>query len=528
MQGKSAVPMVCQYAFNDPQDESQSKGDGCMRLDCRFAACDPTSDYVPRNPADSVLYKVVAENLETFLARQGQRERIVPRFVERELRKFLDCGILAHGFLRMHCDACGRDRLVAYSCKGRGLCSSCCGRRMADTAAHLVDRVLPRVPIRQWVLSFPMPLRYRLAYDSRLVRDVLHIFIRAVFASLRRRARACGIRDVQCGAVTFVQRFGGAINLNIHFHSLVLEGVYYQDDGQKIRFKRLPPPCNAEVARVTVCIARRITRLLERRGLGPAADPEEADPLLRDQPLLAELYAASLQGRITVGPRAGNLLTAFGADTEDVSAAVPSGPRCAAVSGFSLHANVCIPAKARRQLENLCRYAARPAVATERLSVLPDGRLLYRLRHRWRNGATHVVFEPLEFVAKLAALVPAPMSNLVRYHGLLSPAARWRSAIVPSTPEAEAEHHDGCSAGKQPDRSEKSKPGCSHPRNYSWAELMKRVWELDVLKCDRCGGRMRILAAIHSPDAIRGILECLGLPTRTPPICPVLEQEFLK
>jgi hypothetical protein len=167
-------------------------------------------------------------------------------------------------------------------------------------------------------------------------------------------------------------------------------------------------------------------------------------------------------------------------------------------------------------------------VATERLSVLVDGRLLYRLRHRWRNGATHLVFEPLEFVAKLAALVPPPMFNLVRYHGLLSPAARWRSAIVPFAPEAEPPHHDGCSTGKQPDRGEKSKPACSHPRNYSWAELMKRVWELDVLKCDRCDERMRILAAIHSPDAFRGILECLGLPTRAPPICSALrnEQEF--
>jgi hypothetical protein len=133
-------------------------------------------------------------------------------------------------------------------------------------------------------------------------------------------------------------------------------------------------------------------------------------------PLLAELYAASVQGRIAVGPRAGIFLTAFGAETEDDGVAVRSVPRCAAVSGFSLHANVCIPAKARRQLENLCGYAGRPAVATERLSVLPDGRLLYRLRHRWRNDATHVVFEPLEFVAKLAALVPSPMFNLVRYY----------------------------------------------------------------------------------------------------------------
>ena len=234
----------------------------------------------------------------------------------------------------------------------------------------------------------------------------------------------------------------GEIRSIVASHSLVLDGVYYLEDERKIRFKRLPPPSNAEVARVTARIARRITRLLNRRGPGPQADPEEADTLLRDHPLLAELYAASVQGRITIGPRGGSYLTALGSEKED-EGAVPSVPRCAAVSGFSLHANVCIPAKARHQLENLCRYTARPAVATERLSVLPNGWLLYRLRHPWRNGATHVVFEPLEFVGKLAALVPPPMFNLVRYHGILSSAARWRSSIVPFAPEAaDPAHHD--------------------------------------------------------------------------------------
>lgn len=517
--------MVCQYPVRLLHDESLGHRDGLARLCDGFAVCDPPSEYSPRNPADGTLYKVVAQNLETFLSGQRLRDRIVPRFVERELRKFLECGVLAHGFLRVHCDACGCDRLVAYSCKGRAVCSSCGGRRMADTAAHLVDRVLPKTPVRQWVLSFPIALRYRLAYDSRLVRDVLHIFIQAVFASLRRQARAhAGIRKAQCGAVTFVQRFGGAVNLNVHFHSLVLDGAYYLDERQRLRFKRLPPPGDAEVARVAACIARRIERLLGRRGLGPTADPEEADTLRRDQPLLAELYAASIQGRIALGPRAGHRITALEDGTEEDSYVLTS-PRCASVNGFSLHANVCIPARARRQLENLCRYVARPAVATERLSVLPDGRLLYELRHRWRNGTTHIVFEPLEFLAKLAALVPPPRFNLVRYHGILAPAARWRSSIVPFDPGAgDPMQHVGCGA-----ESTSLQPERCHPRNYTWAELMKRVFELDVLVCDRCGGRMRILSAIHSPEAIRGILDCLGLPSRAPPISPALsgEPDFL-
>ncbi len=117
--------------------------------------CESGGVYNPRHAEETILYSVVSENLETFLAMQQQRERTVPRFVERELRSFLECGILSHGFIRVHCDACGRDRVVPYSCKGRGFCGSCCGRRMADTAAHLVDRVLPEVPMRRWVLSLP-------------------------------------------------------------------------------------------------------------------------------------------------------------------------------------------------------------------------------------------------------------------------------------------------------------------------------------------------------------------------------------
>src|SRR2546427_9008335 len=87
-------------------------------------------------------------------------------FVEREMRAYLSCGVLACGFLRLKCESCGKDRLLPLSCKGRSVCPSCCGRRMADTAAHLVDSVFPHVPVRQWVLSLPFALRYRLARNS--------------------------------------------------------------------------------------------------------------------------------------------------------------------------------------------------------------------------------------------------------------------------------------------------------------------------------------------------------------------------
>jgi len=505
--------------------------------------------YARRRPEETILYQVVREQLETFLARARERDRPVPRFVERELRAYLECGILAHGFLRVHCDACGFDRLLAFSCKGRAFCPSCGGRRMADTAAHLVDRVLPEVPVRQWVLSLPFALRYRMAWDSRLAAEVLGIFVRAVFASLRRRARhQWGVRRGQCGAVTFVQRFGDALNLNVHFHSLVLDGVYERGPAGTVRFHPLPPPENAEVERVAREIARRLGSLLERRGLGPEADPSEADPLGADEPLLAALYGASVFGRIATGPRAGQPVLRLGDRIDADDLPVLQGERCASVAGVSLHANVAVPARDRLRLERLGRYAGRPPVATERLSRLEDGRLLYRLKNRWRDGTTHIVFEPLEFVAKLAALVPPPRFHLVRYHGILGPCASERDRVVPvphdpehgdpsparpdpARPPADGTHASSGDStrgrpgadGREPQREPvppAGEPSPSRPRRLSWAELMRRVFAIDVLECARCGGPMRILAAIHSPEATRAILECLGMLSRAPPALP--------
>ncbi len=195
----------------------------------------PTLAFPRHRPEGTALHRALRENLETFLARAEQSGRSVPRFVVRELRAYLQCGLLPFGFVRVRCTQCGVERLVAFSCKGRGFCPSCVGWRMADTAAHLVDRVVPEVPVRQWVLS-------------------LHV--RALFGALRRRAREdLGVANGRCGAVTFVQRFGDALDLNVHFHTLALDGVYV-DCRQGVRFRPLPPPTDAEIERVARGLAR--------------------------------------------------------------------------------------------------------------------------------------------------------------------------------------------------------------------------------------------------------------------------------
>ena len=164
------------------------------------------------------------------------------------------------------------------------------------------------------------------------------------------------------------------------------------------------------------------------------------------------------------------------------------------------------------------------------LEPLADGRLLYRFKRPWRDRTTDVVFEPLELLEKFVAIIPAPKAHLVRYSGILGPAAKWRVLIVPvgsagvsttmldsaCAPET-AVSTDSLALEEAVVPAESSPVGprtVPHPRNYTWSELMKRVWALDVLEYPRCRSRMQSLAAIHPPDATRKILECLGLPSR--------------
>jgi hypothetical protein len=121
--------------------------------------------------------------------------------VGRAFWDYLDCGIPQRGFAILRCPSCDRSRLVKFSCKNRGFCPSCLGRRMCQTAAHLVDRVLPHVPIRQWVLSLPIPLRFTLARQPKLRSKVLEVFLRVVFRWYQKRVEAEGAPRGQSGAV---------------------------------------------------------------------------------------------------------------------------------------------------------------------------------------------------------------------------------------------------------------------------------------------------------------------------------------
>lgn len=268
------------------------------------AAAAHTVRYERRRPEKTLLHRLVRKHLETFLAEiQARTGTGLPAFVRGESEAFLECGILAHGFLRVRCAGCAHEKLVAFSCKRRGFCPSCGARRMAQSAAVLVDEVIPQVPVRQWVLSFPIGLRILFAARPELLSPALRIVHRVIAGFLLRLA---GLKraTADTGAVTLIQRFGSAANLNIHLHCLVLDGVYRRTGGEPVFQEARASTCEALqglLEKIIVRLLRGLTRLgylAQEEGMSYLADLDPDNPL-------RPLQAASRTYRVAFGPRAG-------------------------------------------------------------------------------------------------------------------------------------------------------------------------------------------------------------------------------
>ena len=191
--------------------------------------------YARREPEKTALYQVLQEHLLTFEQEWTDKSdgRTLPKFVTDELHGFMSCGVLGRGFAHLYCDTCREYHAVAFSCKARAVCPSCLGRRMSAGALNLVDHVLPDVPIRQFVLTMPFPLRFPLAFDGKLLGQVVRIFTDTVAGWYRRRHVDRGLPAGETGAVTVIQRANSDIRLNPHLHTIFLDGLYAADrDGK--------------------------------------------------------------------------------------------------------------------------------------------------------------------------------------------------------------------------------------------------------------------------------------------------------
>jgi catechol 2,3-dioxygenase-like lactoylglutathione lyase family enzyme len=260
--------------------------------------------------------------------------------------------------------------------------------------------------------------------------------------------------------VTVLQRFGGALNLNLHVHALVLDGCYVRAGAGRPAFHPVGDLTVLDVAETLHHAQVDIRRLIERWPREDAGWTDEA-------PATGALAAASgREHRRARGKWRGQAVARLGepGDLEDPCAG--SAVRChARCDGFDLDATHVVPAGARARLERLCRYVLRPPVVSERLHLCDDGQVLWRLPRPWRDGTTHVRFDPCDFLGRLAVLVPRPRINLLFYHGVLGARSAWRRAIVPGGAT------EGQAVSAAPDPPTEA-PTTS--RRRQWADLMRR------------------------------------------------------
>jgi len=475
--------------------------------------------YQRHRPEQSLLYQVVERHYPDFVEHLNEVGKQLSVHVRQAFDGYLQCGRLECGFLRLRCDTCHAEHLLAFSCKRRGFCPSCGARRMADGAAWLVDQVLPERPVRQWVLSLPFPLRFLLATNPALIGRVLGIVYRVISGHLIRQAGYTR-QSARTGAVTLIQRFGSALNLNVHFHMLFLDGVYeLAPDGTGLRFQWVREPSSAQLTQLAHTIARRVGRLLEREGLLERCTEQlRLGKVLDADDPMPDLVGHSITYRIAVGPHRGRkvftLQTLSDSGWEEGSADAPGN-----VAGFSLHAGVAVKSNQREKLERLCRYICRPPVSEKRLFLTPRGDIGYSLKTPYRDGTTHVIFEPLDFIARLAALVPPPRQNLTRFHGVFAPNSPYRARITPA--------RRGRGGKRAKPAREKDRTPTEQQASMRWAQRLKRVFQIDVETCPKCGGNVKIIACIEDPPVIERILRHLAgkdLPglwpqSRAPPVC---------
>jgi len=394
---------------------------------------------------------------------------------------------------------------------------------MNDTAAYWAEHVIGNVPVRHWTCTVAPPLRYLLAHDVGLCTEVVNIYNDAVFRWLELKAKVelglRSMREAHPAAVTVFHRASSHLALNVHFHSVVADGVYLERTKEAApEFRALPAPSLGDVMSVAWRTCEKTMALLRERGQWLDLDPSD-DRFAQQEPGLAQCYNSSLAGVLTLGPHAGQRLLRIGArassaDNDEKEPESSSGQAVTPGYGFSVHAGRRISADDRSGLERLSRYVLRPAVAQDHLTLLPDGRVRLQLKRIWADGTSHFLFEPLDFLAKLAALVFPPKMHRVRYFGCWARRAKLRRLVAPdpANEPAPCKHEEKAAPAEQAVGLERQR--------YDWAKLLARCFSIDALECAKCHSPMQRIALITKPDAIRKILASVGLAADSPQPAP--------
>src|SRR3989344_2389939 len=317
-----------------------------------------TYKYQRRQPEKTLLYRTIESHWPLFIQERARVNKKLPLFIHQEFDEYLKCGIPEFGFVRTYCYQCQYSGIVAFSCKRRGFCPSCAGKRMNDEANHIIKNVIPEISTRQWVLTFPYKIRYILAHNQKVTNEFLKIFIRTIESYQKRRIKN---KNAKNGAITFIQRFGSALNLNVHFHTLMTDGVYMQQKDQTYLFQRLPHPTHDELQQLVNKIKIKLERKIKKLNL------EQIDQVSFEEESLDDISQISIAHKSAFGDRQGQKLRQYGIKSLEID---PENhdPTTANNSGYSLNARVWIAYNKRKKLEQVIRYMARGPIAQERMS----------------------------------------------------------------------------------------------------------------------------------------------------------------
>ena len=373
---------------------------------------------------------------------------------------------------------------------------------MNDSAQRWTEEVLPRVAMRQWVVTVPWSRRWLLARRPALARGVLRIALSEIRQLMARRSQRPDWGHGQTGIITVIQRFGSALNLNLHFHILVLDGEYRRHPRTgHLCWMRTRAPTTEQIERLVERLVVRSESWLARRGFG-ANEPINEDP----EDAQSQIQAASVMGRSAAGGRRARRVQMLGGKPHQLP------PRCATCDGYTVHAGVVIGARNRKGLKRLCRYIARPPLAKDRLRIRSNGSVQLLLKRQWSDGTVAISLTPLELVERLAALIPPPRKNQVIYHGVLAARSRLRKQVVPGRRRPRVEERSRRLSDLLTRRPSEANP----PRWTPWRELLKRSFGVDGFACPICGQRM-MLRAVVMPPATFKVLSGLEAASRAPP-----------
>ena len=253
---------------------------------------------------------------------------------------------------------------------------------------------------------------------------VLAALVRAIKRYYVASAKQAGVAgQLHVDAITVIQRFSSDCRPNVHFHTLVADGVWAERDG-KVVLEQADPLGELDVQEVLWDAQLRIDRQIKAHGWQDRQD----DPFADKDSALSALMRASIRGELFDPPEEPPRHSGTKAQLRGLPR--PDGKNCAVAGGYSLHADRRIAARDRDALAFMVRYLCRPAVAADRLSELPDGRFELTLKSAYKDGTKFIVLSALDLTARLAALVPLPRTASVRYGGVFAPHAKLRPLVV--------------------------------------------------------------------------------------------------